>query len=130
LIKIADELLIVTNPEMPAITDALKTIKVAEKMKKPIKGIIVTRVKKNKIEMPPETVKDMLEVPILGMIPEDLSVQKAINLKDAVIHTHPKSNAARAYKEIAARILNVKYDSDKEKEKMLEKLMRKLGLRP
>jgi len=129
LMKFADELLIVTNPEMPAITDALKTIKVAEKMKKSVKGIIVTRVKKNKIEMNPETVRGMLEAPILGMIPEDLNVQKSLSLKDAVVHTHPKSNAARAYKEIAAKILNINYDSDKEKEKMLEKLMRKLGLK-
>ena len=44
---LADELIIVTNPEMPAITDALKTIKIAEQMKKTILGVIVTRVRKN-----------------------------------------------------------------------------------
>ena len=33
-IKMADEIIIVTNPEMPAITDALKTIKFAEQIKK------------------------------------------------------------------------------------------------
>jgi septum site-determining protein MinD len=72
LIQMADELIIITNPEMPAITDALKAIKLAEQMKKQILGVIVTRVKHNDIEMTPETVKDMLEVPILGMIPEDI----------------------------------------------------------
>src|SRR3989344_6223803 len=40
-IEIADELIIVTNPEMPAITDALKTVKLAEQLKKPVKGVIV-----------------------------------------------------------------------------------------
>jgi septum site-determining protein MinD len=124
VIKMADELIIITNPEMPAITDALKTIKMAEKEKKQVLGIIVTRVKKNKIEMSPECVKEMLEVPILGMIPEDISISKSLNLKDSVIHTHPKSKASRAYKEIAARIVGAEYDSDKDKESIFEKIIR------
>ena len=114
-INIADEIIIVTNPEMPAITDALKTIKVAEQMKKIVSGVIVTKVRKNDIEMAPGTVKEMLEVPILGMVPDDISVQKSLSMKDAVVHTHPKSNASRAYKEIAAKILDIEYDSNKDK---------------
>ncbi len=120
-IELADELIIVTNPEMPAITDALKAVKLAEQMKKPIKGIIVTRVKKDKIELSPEVVKEMLETPIIGMIPEDDSVRKSINQKGAVVHTHPKSNAARAYKELAAKMIGVMYDSDKDKETAFER---------
>jgi septum site-determining protein MinD len=113
--ELADEIIIVTNAEMPAITDALKTIKLAEQMKKEVLGVIVTRVRKDNIEMSPETVKDMLETSILGMIPEDMNVKRSLNKKDAVIHTHPKSNASRAYKEIAARIVNAEYDSDKDR---------------
>jgi len=103
-IDLADELIIVTNPEMPAITDALKTVKVAQGMKKNISGII-----------------------IIGMIPEDITVQKALHKKDAVVHTHPKSKPARAYKEIAARIIGVVYDSRKDKETMIEKFKRYLS---
>jgi len=128
LIKMADELIIVTNPEMPAITDALKAVKMAEQMKKPVLGVIVTRVKRNDIEMSPDNVKEMLEIPILGMVPEDISVQKALSMKDAVVHTHPKSKAARAYKEIAARLLEVPYDSEKDREKLIERILRKFGL--
>ena len=113
--KMADEIIIITNPEMPAITDALKTIKVAEQMKKPVKGVIMTRIRKDKLEMKPETVKEMLEVPILGMIPEDLVVKESLNLKDAVVHTHPHSKPARAYKEIAAEIIGIEYNSEKDK---------------
>jgi len=128
-LDLADELIIVTNPEVPAITDALKTIKIAERMKKPVLGVIVTRVKRNDIEMQPDSVKEMLEAPILGMIPEDILVQKSLSMKDAVVHTYPKSKAARAYKEIAAKILDVDYDSDQDREKVFEIIMRKLGFR-
>ena len=128
-IDMADELLIVTNPEMPAITDALKTIKFAEKMRKPVVGIIVTRVRKDDIELEPEVVKEMLETPILGMVPEDDYVKKAIRNKGIVVDMHPKSNAARAYKEIAARILNIPYDSNIDRETMIERLLRNLGFK-
>jgi septum site-determining protein MinD len=64
--------------------------------------------------MSPENVRDMLEVPILGMIPEDEHVRKALNKKDAIIHVYPKSKSARAYKEIAAQLLEVDYDSKKD----------------
>ncbi len=128
LINMADELIIVTNPEMPAITDALKAIKVAEQNKRPILGVIVTRVRKNDWEMKPENVKEMLEVPILGMVPEDESVQEALSMKNAVVHTHPQSNASLAYKEIAAKLLEIEYDSRKEREGFWKKIMRKFRL--
>jgi len=126
VIEMADELIIVTNPEMPAITDALKTIKIAEEMKKKIMGVIITRVKKNNIEMQPDAVRDMLEVPVLGMIPEDIHISKALNAKNAVVHSYPQSKPSRAYKEIAARILNIDYDSNKDKEKLFARILRTL----
>lgn len=101
----ADELVIVTNPEIPAVTDALKTSKVIEEMGKEVKGVIVTRVRGSKTEMPISNVRDMLELPILGVIPEDAAAQHALVLKDALVHTHPKSKAARAYRTIAARMI-------------------------
>jgi len=129
LIGMADELIVVTNPEMPAITDALKAIKIAEQMKKTVLGVIVTRVRKNDFEMQPETVKEMLETYVLGMIPEDISVQKALYLKNAVIHTHPQCNASRAYKEIAAKLLKIEYDSDKDREGLFSRILKKMKLK-
>lgn len=119
--ELADEIIIITNPEIPAITDALKAIKVAEKKNLVIKGVIMTRVRKDKIEMQPEIVKEMLETQILGMIPEDITIKKSLNQKNAVIYTHPKSNAARAYKEIAAKIIGHQYNSDIDKPKIWER---------
>lgn len=127
--ELADELLIVTNPELPAVTDALKAIKLAEQLKKPILGVIVTRVRKDDIELEPEAVKEMLEVPILGMVPEDMAVKKSIRSKGTVVHLYPKSDAARAYKEIAAKILNIPYDSDKDREGLFERFSAWLGFR-
>lgn len=100
----ADEMIIVTNPEITAVTDALKTSKVIEELGKEVKGVIVTRVKGTKFEMPISNIKEMLELPILGVIPEDKFVPKSVMKKDALVRTHPKSRAAREYRKIAAKI--------------------------
>ena len=63
------------------------------------------------------------------MVPEDIAVKKSIRSKGAVVQLHPKSYAARAYKEIAARILNVPYDSNKDREGFFERFSSWLGLR-
>jgi len=89
----------------------------------------MTKIRNNQIEMQPEAVKEMLEIPVLGAIPEDLCVSESLNLKGAVVHTHPKSKAARAYKEIAAKILGKDYDSEAEKEKIWEIILRRMKRR-
>jgi len=104
-IEAADDLILVTNPEIPAVTDALKTSKLAENMGKNVKGVIVTRVNRTKSEMPVSNVEDMLELPILGVVPEDKNVPASVVMKDALVRTHPRSKAAIAYMRIAAKII-------------------------
>lgn len=108
-IEAVDELIIVTNPEIPAVTDALKTAKLAEELGKDVLGVVVTRVRGNKTEMPLSNIREMLDLPILGVIPEDKNMQRALAEKDAVLHTHPTSKASIAYKKVAAKIAGISY---------------------
>ncbi|MEI6058230.1 MAG: cell division ATPase MinD [archaeon] len=107
VLDVADEVIIVTNPEMPAVTDALKAVKVARGMGKEVKGVIVTRHTDAKYEMPLSSIKSMLETAIIGVIPEDKAVKEALTKRDAVVHTHPKSKVAKKYIEIAEKILGL-----------------------
>jgi septum site-determining protein MinD len=106
-LEAADELIIVTNPEIPAVTDALKTVKLAEEMGKTVSGVIVTRVRGTKSEMPISNIRDMLDVPILGVVPEDANMQVALAEKDALFHVHPRSRASKAYRQIAAKVAGI-----------------------
>ncbi|MEA3248186.1 MAG: cell division ATPase MinD [Nanoarchaeota archaeon] len=106
----ADEIIIVTNPEMPAVTDALKAVKVARKMGKEINGIVVTQHRNANYEMSLPSIKSMLESQIIGVVPEDKSVKEALNLRDAVVHTHPRSKVAKKYYEIARKVSGEKID--------------------
>ena len=90
---------------MPAVTDALKAVKVARGMGKNVKGVIVTRHSGAKYEMSLSSIKSMLEAHIIGVIPEDKSVKEALNLRDAVVHTFPKSKVSKKYYEIAQKVI-------------------------
>jgi septum site-determining protein MinD len=106
----ADELIIVTNPEITAVTDALKAVKMAEDMGKKVKGVIVSRVRNNSHEMSISNVMEMLDLPVLGVVPEDKHVLASLRNKDAVLHNYPNSKSSRAYMKIAAKIANMNYE--------------------
>jgi len=111
-LQAGEEIIVVTNPEMPAVTDALKAVKIAKEMGKEVKGVIVTRQLGAKYEMPLSSIKSMLETNIIGVIPEDDSIKKSLTKRDAVVHTYPRSKAAKKYQEIAAKILGGKYERE------------------
>jgi len=121
-LEAGEEIIIVTNPEMPSVTDALKAVKVAREMKKDVKGVIVTRHRNQDYEMSLPSIKSMLETQIIGVVPEDASVKKALNKRDAVVHTHPKSKVSRKYNEIALRIIGPNAYKDRKPEGVFSKL--------
>lgn len=140
-IKSADKVIIITNPEISAVTDALKTIKLAEEMNKEVIGAVITRHEGKKWEMEIPAIKDMLEVPILGLVPEDDAIKESQRMKNAVIKTHPKSKAAKSYMRIAKKILGPEFlkeeskktaqeeKTKKENDGFFSNLLRKLGLK-
>ena len=108
-IKASNEILVITNPEMPAVTDALKTVKICKEMKKHVLGVLVTKTNAKNADMSLKDIENILEVPVVGIIPEDRAVKFAIANKEPVVHSHPKSAAAVQYKRLAADLLNIKY---------------------
>ncbi len=127
-LKAADEVLIVTNPEIPAVTEALKTVKLAEKLNKKIVGVLLTRTGKGK-SMNTEEVEEMIELPVIGEVPEDKAVKSALYEKKPVIHHAPFSKAGKGYKKVAEKIAEERYESLLDEEALIHKVLRKLGLR-
>lgn len=126
----ADELLVVTNAELPAITDALKTIKLAEELKKPVLGVVLTKNRDDDLEVSVRNIETILEKPVIGIIPFDEAVREALQMKDSVVLTHPKSHAAVGYKKLAAALLGREWNEKARREfKIFNSIMRRLGLR-
>ena len=108
-INAADKLIVVTNPEIPAITDALKTIKLCEKLKKEVIGAVVSRYG-SRHDVSVESIRAMLEVPIIGVIPKDMAIKDALKMNDSVVITHPMSDSSIGFKKLAANLLGVDYE--------------------
>jgi septum site-determining protein MinD len=105
----SDDVVVVTNPEMPAVTDALKTIRLAEQLNKNVLGVLVTKVRRDNKEMKLREISNLLEKPIIGVIPEDNHVRESVMIRDAVIHLKPRSKASVNYKKIAAKLIGKEY---------------------
>jgi septum site-determining protein MinD len=114
-INVADELIVVTNPDLPSVTDALKTIKIAEERGTKILGAVVNRIKGLRHEMSLNEIKSMLEVPIIAAIPEDLAVPRSIAKRIPVVHHKPNSRASLEFHRLAAKIAGEPWAAVKKK---------------
>ncbi len=103
----ADRAIVVTNPEITAVTDALKTIRTVEDSTE-IMGLVVNRVGKHSHELKVEEIEEMTEYPVLSKVPEDPTVPKSISLKVPVVHFSPKSKAAREFRNLAERLTGLR----------------------
>ncbi|MEM2174783.1 MAG: cell division ATPase MinD [Candidatus Micrarchaeia archaeon] len=120
----ADELLIVTNPTLPAVTDALKLAKIAKSTHIKSIGVVVNRVKNTPYELSKEEIEEILSLPVISQIPEDPNVEKCIQQKKLLFEVCPNSPAAIEIKKLAAFLSNRKYEPPKVKESIISKLFK------
>lgn len=109
VIAAADEVLVVTNPEWPAITDALKTILLAKEYGAHITGVVLSKVTNSKIEPNMKGLESILEANIVAVVPDDREVKESVAIKNPVVVSSPNSDAAIAYRQLAASIAAVPY---------------------
>ncbi len=104
----ADEILILTNPELPAVIDALKTIKLAESMKKPVSGIVLVKDRKNSMSV--RNIEKILNKSVIAVIPYDEKINNALLQKEILPELYPNSSASKGYKRLASYIIGKKYE--------------------
>jgi septum site-determining protein MinD len=100
-IQAADEILLVINPDLPSVADALKTLKIAEGLNKKVLGVVVNRVRGESHELNRKDIEDMLDLPILTEIPEDIRVNESMAIKNTLLSYKPDSPAAMQIKRLA-----------------------------
>ncbi len=106
LLGSSDEVIIVTNPELPAVTDAIRAISLVEQAGKDVTGIVVNRYNGDEIDMPIDNIGAMLGKEILEVIPEDIYVKKSVKLKYPVTYAYPLAPSSISFKRLAAKLLS------------------------
>ncbi len=104
VMNMADEVLVVTTPEFAAVTEALRTIKNAEKQNKLVLGVVLNKVQSIGNEISIDSVKTMLGFPIIGMVPRSEIIKKAQIIKHPVVYSEPQSEIALEFSRIAERL--------------------------
>jgi septum site-determining protein MinD len=106
-IAAADQVLVVTNPEVSAVRDADRVIGLLEAEEKGPAALIINRLNpsmvKNHDMHSAEDVLDLLAVRLIGIVPEDESVIVGTN-RGSPIALETKSKAGQAFRNIALRL--------------------------
>lgn len=105
----SNEVLVVTNPEITALTDALRLIRVAENLKKDILGVVLNRVGRSKNEVRKQEVERFLGHEVLVEIPEDKWILKSIEEKVPVVYLNPNCKASVEIMNLAYAVLGTNY---------------------
>ena len=112
----ADHAIVVTNPEVSSVRDSDRILGIlASKSKRSIEGrervqehLLLTRYDPERVEkgemLSVHDVKDILAIPLIGIIPESKAVLKASNTGTPVI-LDQHSDAGQAYQDAIARFL-------------------------
>jgi len=111
----AGEMLLVVTPDPASLADALKTKLIGERLGVRPFAAIVNMVRGIRGEASEEDVRHILELPVLGSIPEDVEVRKSFLMRkpQPVILRKPNARASMAFMRIAARLSGVRVPEQK-----------------
>ncbi|MBU5690185.1 MAG: cell division ATPase MinD [Candidatus Aenigmatarchaeota archaeon] len=112
VISACNSAIILTTPEVPAVTDALKIVDKINKMNVNILGLVINMSDKDS-QLDDEEIESALGVKIIGKIPFDKNVRKSLSFRQPLMIYNPYSPASVEIKKIAAKILNEKYENEK-----------------
>lgn len=103
-LNVCDEVILIVNPEFSSIVDAQKMRLIAENMGKPVKGVVINRVRGIKGELGAKNVDELLELDVLGILPEDKNMVRAVTSKTPIVVKEPNSPAAKKINEVVKKI--------------------------
>ncbi len=103
-IETSDEVLLVSHPELPSLTNCLGAKKLAEQLDREVLGLVLNMVREEKAEVEHEDIEELMEEEIIGKVPDHKHVREGIALREPVVSYKPESKASYAIKDVAHRI--------------------------
>ena len=101
-LRIADEVILVTSPNSPAIKDTVRTKELVDISGGNVSGVIVTKVPDSS---EPQEIAREIGTDLIGSIPFENSIDKSLSAGRLLEATNPNSGAAKAYRRIGKDLL-------------------------
>ncbi|MDV3103110.1 cell division ATPase MinD [Thermococcus waiotapuensis] len=102
-----EEVILVTNPEIACIADTMKVGIVLKKAGLAVLGFVLNRYGRSENDIPPEAAEEVMEVPLLAVVPEDPKVREATLEGVPVVEYAPESEGARAFMKLAEEVIRI-----------------------
>jgi septum site-determining protein MinD len=131
-LSMAQNLILVVNPEISSLSDALKTKMVAERCGTKVLGTVLNRMTGSEFDLTAQNIAAVLDTPILAVVPEDSEVKKASAIGVPLVISSPTSRAAVAINRLAADLLGEEYippASQENRSSILQRILRGLRIR-
>ena len=106
---VAGGMIIVTNPDYPSIVTAARAIEYAKKLKMPVGGIVLNKVRRKKYELKKDDIEGALNIKIIGEVPFDKRIPESIARKKPVVLFKSNSKSGKAYRRLAANLAGEEY---------------------
>jgi septum site-determining protein MinD len=108
-IDVAQELIIVTTPEVPSISDALKTRMVASELGVNILGVVINREQNENTFLSSKEIETILKAPVIAKIPEDPEIRRSSAFSKPFVLKKRKSPTYNSIMQLAADIVGKNY---------------------
>src|SRR3989338_5618928 len=112
-IDAADELYVVSTPDLPTLTSTLKTAKLARQNNTKVSGLILNKVKNKNYELKPESMEKLTGIKLVATIKDSVRVLESLNSIRPVSLLNPNSDVSLEYKKLAALMVNASYENPK-----------------
>ena len=109
----ANEIIVVSTPDHPTLSNTMNAVNLARQRGTPIVGIVLNRVYNKGFELSLKDIEDVVDVPVMAVVPHDTNVLKALSEFSTISSYKPKSRASEEIRKLAALLLGEKYYTPK-----------------
>ncbi len=109
VIRSCDHLIVVASPDLPSITEALKTIRRAKELGVKILGIVLNKVREKESAITKENVETLTGTKVIAVIHEHEDFRHALQKTQILVLSNPSSKGSKEIKQLAARLIGEEY---------------------
>jgi len=104
-IRASDEIIFVTNPNMPAAADIIKCKEIVESIKKKPIGVVLNMFNSRTYELSRKEVEVLTELPVIATVPTDKNVAKSLAKRAPVVMHKPRASSSKELVKLAGRLI-------------------------
>lgn len=103
-IEASDEVLLVSHPELPSLTNVIGARKLADQMDREVLGLVLNSVRNEDAEVANQDIEELVGTEIIGEVPDHKHVREAIALRNPVVSYKPDSRASHRIEDVAHKL--------------------------